>query len=68
MPSKLTVGVPKKPEPLIVTLVPTTPEAGVKEVTWGVTWKVALVALPPAVVTTMAPLVAVAGMVTLSEV
>ncbi len=34
----------------------------------GGTWKVALGALPPAVVTTMAPLVAAAGMVTLSEV
>ena len=66
VPWKVTAVVPVKPEPLMVTLVPTGPEVGVKLVTVGaaITMKlVVLVPLPPGFVTAMLPLVAPLGTV-----
>jgi hypothetical protein len=65
-PWNLTKVAPVRSVPVIVTEVPTGPEAGVNEVIVGaattVTVKsVALVAVPPAVVTVIGPVVAVAG-------
>jgi hypothetical protein len=55
---------PVKLAPLIVTLDPTGPLAGVKLVILGATVKLlALVAMPPAVVTLIGPVVALAGTV-----
>ena len=65
-PLKATRVVPVKLAPLMVTLVPTGPLAGVKLVMVGglITVKVpALVAVPPGVVTLMVPVVAPAGTV-----
>ena len=62
MPLNVTVVAPVKLAPLIVTLVPITPLVGVKLVIRGATVKlVALVAVPPGVVTAIGPVVAVAG-------
>ena len=65
VPLNVTAEAPVKFAPLIVTLVPTGPLAGVKLVIVGalaVTVNAAaLVAVPPGVVTLMGPLVAPAG-------
>jgi len=64
VPLKATAVAPVKLAPLIATLVPTTPVVGVKLVIRGATIKlVELVAVPPAVVTLMGPVVALAGAV-----
>ena len=67
VPLNVTAVAPVKLLPVIVTLVPTGPLAGVKLVIVGalaVTVNaVALVAVPPGVVTRMSPLVAPAGTV-----
>ena len=64
IPLNVTAVAPVKFEPLIVTPVPTGPLAGVTLVIVGTTLKlVALVAVPPAVVTLSGPVVAVAGTV-----
>jgi len=61
VPLKLTAVAPLKPVPLMTTLVPTTPLVGLKLVIVGVTVKfVVLVAVPPAVVTAIGPVVAAA--------
>ena len=65
-PLKATAVAPVKFVPLIVTLVPTGPLVGVKLVTVGAGTTVkllALVAVPPAVVTLTGPVVAPAGTV-----
>ena len=65
-PLKATTVVPGKFVPLMVTLVPTGPLAGVKPVIVGrlITVKLpALVAVPPGVVTLIVPVVAPAGTV-----
>ena len=65
-PLKATAVVPVKFVPLMVTLVPTGPLAGVKLVIVGglITVKLlALVAVPPGVVTLMVPVVAPVGTV-----
>ena len=66
-PLNRTAVAPAKFAPLIVTLVPTGPLAGVKLVIVGALAvtvnEVALVAVPPGVVTLMGPLVAPAGTV-----
>ena len=65
-PLKATTVVPGKFAPLMVTLVPTGPLEGVKLVIVGglITVKLlALVAVPPGVVTLMGPVVAPAGRV-----
>jgi hypothetical protein len=60
----LTAVAPVRVVPVIVTLVPTGPLVGVKLVIVGVTVKLlALVAVPPAVVTLSSPVVAAAGTV-----
>ena len=70
-PWKATLVAPVKCVPVRVTVVPTGPAVGVKLVTVGffgsaVTVKLAaLVALPPGVVTVIAPVVAAEGTVTL---
>jgi hypothetical protein len=66
LPLNVTAVAPVKAEPLIVTLVPTGPLAGVKLVIvgTGITVKLlALVAVPPGVVTLSGPVVAPAGTV-----
>ena len=67
VPLKVTAVAPVKFVPLIVTLVPTAPLVGVKLVIVGalaVTLNtLALVAVPPGVVTAIGPLVAPAGTV-----
>ena len=66
VPLKATAVAPVKFVPLIVTLVPTGPLVGVKLVTVGAGTTVkllALVAVPPGVVTLTGPLVAPAGTV-----
>lgn len=64
MPLKLTDVAPVKLAPLIVTLAPAGPLVGEKLVIRGATTKfAALVAVPPAVVTLMGPVVALAGTV-----
>ncbi len=64
VPLNVTVDAPVKLAPLIVTLVPITPLAGVKLVIRGATVKlVALVAVPPGVVTAIGPVVALPGTV-----
>jgi hypothetical protein len=61
-PLNVTAVTPVKLAPVIVTVVPTAPLAGVKLVILGATVKVAeLVAVPPAVVTLTGPVVALAG-------
>src|SRR3989442_15831007 len=70
-PLKATTVVPVKLVPLMVTLVPTGPLAGVKPVIVGglVTVKLlALVAVPPGVVTLIVPVVAPVGTVARIEV
>ena len=65
-PLNRTAVAPVKFEPLIVTLVPTGPLAGVKLVIVGAAMTakfVALVAVPPAVVTLSGPVVAPVGTV-----
>ncbi|HEX7137805.1 MAG TPA: hypothetical protein VF219_08160, partial [Vicinamibacterales bacterium] len=65
-PLKLTVVVPMKPVPVIVTLVPAVALVGEKLVIAGATMTVkvaALVAVPPGVVTDIFPVVAPAGTV-----
>ena len=65
-PLKATTVVPVKLVPLMVTLVPTGPLAGVKPVIVGglITVKLlALAAVPPGVVTLIGPVVAPAGTV-----
>jgi hypothetical protein len=60
----VTAVAPLKFAPLIVTLVPTDPFAGVKLVIVGATMKLlVLVAVPPGVVTLIGPVVASAGTV-----
>ncbi len=62
MPLKVTDLTPAKPEPLIVTVVPTGPVVGVIEVITGVTVNgCELVVVPVAVVTVIGPVVAHAG-------
>jgi hypothetical protein len=64
VPLKATAVAPVKFAPLMTTLAPTAPLAGVKPVIRGVTMKlVVLVAVPAGVVTLIAPLVAFAGTV-----
>ena len=66
VPLKATAVAPVKFVPLIVTLVPTGPLVGVKLVTVGAGTTVkllALVAVPPGVVTLTGPVVAPAGTV-----
>jgi hypothetical protein len=61
-PLNLTAVTPVKFVPLIVTIVPTGPLAGVNAVIAGATAKlVALVAVPPGVVTLSGPVVAPVG-------
>jgi hypothetical protein len=61
-PLNVTAVAPVKLVPLIVTVVPTTPLAGVKLVIAGPILKLpALVAVPPGVVTLTGPVVAAAG-------
>jgi hypothetical protein len=63
-PLNFTAVAPVKFVPLIVTIVPTAPLVGAKLVIVGATTKlVALVAVPPGVVTLRGPVVAVAGTV-----
>src|SRR6266540_7367699 len=65
-PWNWTLVVPEKPEPEMVTSVPTEPELGVKPVILGRTRmvnEVALVAVPAGVVTEIGPLVATLGTV-----
>jgi hypothetical protein len=63
-PLNLTEVAPVKLAPLIVTLAPMTPLKGVKVVMRGATMKsLALVAVPPGVVTVISPVVAPAGTV-----
>jgi hypothetical protein len=63
-PLNVTAVVPVKFKPLIVTAVPTAPLGGVKLVIVGATVKsVALVAVPPSVVTLTGPDVAPVGTV-----
>src|SRR5438309_1245471 len=64
VPLNFTAVAPVKPEPLRVTLVPTAPLVGVKELMLGATVTVKLVelvAVPPGVVTLIAPVVAPLG-------
>src|SRR5204863_477411 len=64
VPLNFTAVAPVKPEPLIVTLVPTGPLVGEKELMLGATVTVKLVelvAVPPAVVTLIVPVVAPFG-------
>src|SRR5213595_831347 len=64
VPLNFTAVAPVKPEPLRVTLVPTGPLVGVKELMLGATVTVKLVelvAVPPGVVTLIAPVVAPLG-------
>ena len=64
VPLNFTAVAPVKPEPLIVTLVPTGPLVGAKElITGGATTVklMVLVPVPAAVVTLMGPVVALAG-------
>src|SRR5437588_3317628 len=73
IPLKATLVVPVKPEPVRVTGAPTGPPAGAKLArvrgAGGVTAKaVGLEALPPGLVTVMAPLVAPAGTLAVTEV
>jgi len=64
IPLKVTVVAPVKLVPLIVTLLPTGPLAGVKLAIAGTIVKlVALVAVPPGAVTLSGPVVAPAGAV-----
>jgi len=64
VPLKLTVAPGTRPVPVIVTFVPTGPLLGVKLLMVGVIVKLlALVAVPPGVVTVMTPVVALAGTV-----
>ena len=64
LPLNLTAVAPKRFAPLMVTLAPSAPLVGVKLVRVGTVMKlVALVAVPPAVVTLSGPAVAVAGTV-----
>jgi hypothetical protein len=64
LPLNVTASVPVKFAPLIVTLVPTAPLAGVKLAIVGAIVKgVALVAVPAGVVTLSGPVVAPAGAV-----
>jgi hypothetical protein len=66
MPLNLTAAAPLKLVPVIVTLVPTAPLAGVKEVIVGgltTTNMLALVAVPPGVITVIVPVAADAGTV-----
>jgi len=66
LPLNVTAVDPLKPVPLIVTLVPTRPLAGVKLVMvgGGITMNVfALLAVPPGVVTLIEPVVAPTGTV-----
>src|SRR5262249_41696396 len=66
-PLKLTPVVAESPVPVIVTVVAATACAGLKLVSFGSTWKlVALAVDPPAFVTVIGPLMALAGAVTLS--
>ena len=68
VPLKLTPAPEWKPLPVIVTDVPTAPESGLDELTAGRIWNcVALVAVPPGVVTVMNPVV-VSGIVAWIEV
>src|SRR5204863_3730373 len=64
VPLNFTAVAPVKPEPLIVTLVPTGPLVGEKELMLGATVTVKLVelvAVPPGVVTLIDPVVAPLG-------
>ena len=66
VPLKATAVVPVNPLPVIVTLVPTGPLVGVKEVMLGATMtvkSVALVPVPAGLVTLIFPVVAPAGTV-----
>ena len=64
LPLNVTASVPVKFAPMIATLVPTAPLAGVKLAIVGAILKaVALVAVPPVVVTLSGPVVAPAGTV-----
>ena len=63
LPLNVTAVAPMKLVPLIVTLVPTGPLAGVKLAIVGAIVKVAAVAVPPGVVTLSGPFVAPAGTV-----
>ena len=64
LPLNATAVAPVKVVPLIVTLAPTGPFVGVKLVIFGATVKlVALVAVPPGVVTLSSPVVAAPGTV-----
>ena len=64
LPLNVTAVAPVKAVPVIVTLVPTGPPAGVKPAMVGTTAKfVALTAVPPGVVTLTGPVVAPDGTV-----
>jgi hypothetical protein len=63
IPLKRTVGAPWKPVPAISTDTPAPPAVGVKLDIFGRTRNSELVAVPPAVVTVIAPVVAAAGTV-----
>ena len=64
VPLNLTAVAPPKVVPLIVTVLPSNPPVGVKLAIAGSTVKpAALVAVPPAVVTRIGPVVAAAGTV-----
>jgi len=64
-PLKFTFVAPVNAKPLIVTKVPIGPLVGVKLVIFGVTTKeVALVTVPPGAVTTIGPVVAALGTLT----
>lgn len=64
-PLKVTPLIPANPDPLIVTVVPTAPTAGVIDVTTGTTVNTGPVAVPVAVVNVTGPVVAHAGTVAL---